>query len=167
MAAATMAFILVVSIPDGFGRSLDRLLDPPGAEINYLSRISNWTQSEDRETGQMQLLVRKQFLEDMQKIKDVAREGSCVHSELPALVSIQARLVAYASPWNTLENIRPIDLSCRYYYLIPTALPGISPADAEHFAAKHHEVFRSVAPYDESGETILGMFLLLFPPETD
>ncbi len=147
------------------GKSLDRLLDPPGAELNHLSRLASWTRSDDRETGRMNLRVRQQFLNDMEHIKEIAKPEFCIHSELPAMVSIRTLKVSYASRWNSLENVRPEGLNCRYYYLIPDALQGVSGADVERFADIHQELFRSQAPYDASGETILGAFFFLFPPE--
>ena len=163
---AALALIMVISIPGGVGKSLDRLLDPPGAELNHLSRLASWTRSDDRETGRMNLRVRQQFLNDMEHIKEIAKPEFCIHSELPAMVSIRTLKVSYASRWNSLENVRPEDLNCRYYYLIPDALPGVSGADVERFADIHQELFRSLAPYDASGQTILGAFFFLFPPET-
>ncbi len=163
----TLGLLLLISIPDGMGKAFDRLLDPPGTELNYLSRHSSWTRPDDRDEALINLKVRKQFLDDMEQIKAVDTGGFCVHSELPALVSVQARKVAYASPWNSLENISPAGLNCRYYYLVPPAFQGVSGVEVDRFTAMHQELFRSFAPYDESGETILGVFLFLFPAQAE
>jgi hypothetical protein len=162
-----MILILLVSIPDGVGRSVDRLLDPPGDELNELSRLTAWTRAEDRDSGLAALKVWQQLLKDTAQIKDIVDNKFCIHSELPALVSIQAEIASFASSWNSLDEVTPETIKCGYYYMIPSALPGLTTEDVDRFSAIHQEIFRSPAPYDESGETVLGALFILFPtPKT-
>jgi hypothetical protein len=163
----SMAVILVFSVPDGAGRVIQRIIDPPAPELNYLSRSAAWTTEADRTDAMMSLRVRHQLLEDMKHIEEISPVDQCIHSELSAMVSITARRVSYASRWNSLDNVRPDSLLCRFYYVIPTALPGVSNEDFERFAGQHQELFRSYAPYDDSGETVLGGFFRLLPEEIE
>jgi hypothetical protein len=153
--------VLALSVPDGLGRNIDRLLHPPGEGLDYMARMSPWTRTESRDDALMTLRASHQLLEDVRRIPDEAADSGCVYSEYPALVSIQSGRVAFASPWNTLQQLGATSLACPYYYLVPDALPGVTKPDIEALSAAHQELFRSSAPYDPSGQAVLGVFYRL------
>jgi hypothetical protein len=153
--------VLALSVPNGLGRNIDRLLHPPGEGLDYMARMSPWTRTESRDDALMTLRASHQLLEDVRRIPDEAADSGCVYSEYPALVSIQSGRVAFASPWNTLQQLSATSLGCPYYYLVPDALPGVTKADIEALSAAHQELFRSSAPYDPSGQAVLGVFYRL------
>jgi hypothetical protein len=69
IAGVFMGLILATTIPDGIGRSMERLLNPPKGELFQLYRMHKWTRSNTRDEGVMTLKVRKQLLSDIQWIK--------------------------------------------------------------------------------------------------
>jgi hypothetical protein len=141
------------------------LLRPPGEGLEQLSRLADWTRPAERDTALMNLKVRQQFMSDMERLGKIATDDSCIYSEFPALVSIRARKVSYASPWNSLDSVREEDLLCPYYYLVPDALPGVGASEINQFSNRHLLLFKSKAPYDASGAMDLGVFYFLFPPD--
>jgi hypothetical protein len=163
IAGIALALIFVASATDGIGRTLSRLIAPPSGELTELSRMPEWTRSDDRKTGLEILQTRRQFLDDMQQISALTADNVCVYSELSALVTAQARRSSLASPWNSLDRVEMMQIHCPYYYLIPAALPDTESSDVDRFGTAHEEIFRSMAPYDPDGKQILGVFFRLRP----
>ncbi|MBT8061656.1 MAG: hypothetical protein KJO85_03170 [Gammaproteobacteria bacterium] len=156
-----LVLALVLSIPGGLWRTVDRLGNPPGDGLDDLSRLADWTRPEDRQTALMNLRVRRALLDDADKISGLTGNMQCIYSELPALVSIRSKRISFASPWNSLEDFAPDSRACRYYYLVPGALPGADAQAVQQFSDHYQELFRSSAPWDETGELALGVFYRL------
>lgn len=167
MAGVAGGIILAASIPNGIAKSLDRLWNPPEGELFELSRMPEWTRSSNRQIGIEILQARRQFLNDMEQISKIADNSHCVYSELPSLVAIQTQRVALSSPWNSLEELNLSEIRCRYYYMIPQALPRTGTDEVNRFSTLHRELFRSSAPYDPTGELLMGAFFELQPQRTD
>jgi hypothetical protein len=158
-----LASIVLFSLPNGLLRSLERMTTPPTGEFQALSRMPEWTRAEDRETGEQTLAVRKAMLADVARIKRFTTDATCVYSELPMLVVAGALRPSLASPWNGLEDARPQDMECAYYYLIPLSLPGIQRQDIVNFSAQHEELFRSPWPGTAFPDWPLAVFYRLNP----
>jgi len=156
--------IFAFSVPNGIGISLERLINPPPSEFHDLSRMMEWTRSEDRMIGLDTLKTRRQFLNDMQHINNLVAGDDCVYSEFSMMVTTHTHRVALASPWNNLGEVGSLKLKCQYYYLIPSALPNTTVTDVERFGTIHKELFRSQAPYDPEGNELLGVFFHLHLP---
>lgn len=154
-------FIFVVSVPTGIGLSLDRLLNPPNAEFYDLSRMMEWTRSEDRESGLIALKTRRQFLVDMERINNLTGDKYCIYSEFSMMVSTHTQRVAIASPWEALREVDSLQLKCPYYYSVPSTLPNTTDADLVNFGKNHKELFRSMTPFGPNGEQVLGVFYVL------
>ena len=161
MASVLIGLILVTSIPDGIGRSLERLLNPPAGELFQLSRMHEWSRSSTREEGMKKLKVRQQFLMDLQRVDDLVDTKDCIYSEISGLVAIQTRQVSYAPPWSSLNQVGLRKVECKYYYMLPQSLSGTSTDDVNQFSAIHEELFRSLAPDDPEGKLLLGVFFRL------
>jgi hypothetical protein len=97
----------------------------------------------------------------MERISGALEDRYCIYSELPAVVSIQARRIAYASTWASLDDIYWEPLVCPYYYLVTDAVGGLSDADLERFVSDHREIFRSAAPFDPDRSRPLAVFVQL------
>ena len=159
MAALLMGVILAASIPDGIGRSLERLLDPPEGELFQFSRMHEWTRSSSREMGVMKLRERQQVLENLQRINEIVDSKACVFSEMSPLVAIHSRRLSYPVHWSSLDQVALTEIRCEYYYMLPQQSSGTSIDDVNRFTALHEELFRSVGPDDPAGELPLGVFL--------
>lgn len=164
MASVVMGIILIASLPGGLVKSLDRLWNPPGSELSELSRMREWTRSSDRQTGAEILQARRQFLEDMERISRKEPGDYCIYSELPALVTAQTQRVALVTPWKTLDDLHFPEIQCRFYYMVPGALPDTDTDDVDRFGTVHRELFRSRAAYDPDGVQLLGAFFELQAP---
>ncbi len=158
-----LASIVLFSLPNGLLRSLERMTTPPTGELQALSRMPEWTRAEDRETGEQTLAVRKAMLADAAQIRQFTADATCIYSELPMLVVAGALRPSLASPWNGLNDARPQDMECTYYYLIPLSLPGIQRQDIEDFGAQHEELFRSPWPGTAFPDWPLAVFYRLNP----
>lgn len=159
--ALAFAAVVAATLPTGFARTLDRLLDPPPADLAGLSRMPEWTRSADREYAVGILGTRQAMLRDMARIESMTDPGYCIYSEVPALVTAQAGRVALASPWERLEEVDRFGLDCLYYYLLPDGLPGTTAGLVAAFGERHDELFRSESPH-APGEA-LGIFYNLKP----
>ena len=166
MAPALMGLILLASIPDGIGRSLERLLDPPAGELIKFSRMHEWSRSVTREEGTLKLKMHQQFLKDLQQISNTVDSKACIYSEFSSLVAIQTRHVSYEPPWSSLKEVGLKPVQCEYYYMLPQSLPATTTDDVNRFSAMHEELFRSVAPDDLEGKLLLGVFLRFRPADT-
>lgn len=164
---AALVLVLALSVPGGLWRSAERLTHPPGEGLDDLSRLADWTRPADRDTALMNIKVRRQLLDDAAQVERLSGNLQCVYSELPALVSIRGKRIAFASPWNTLEDFARDNRRCRFYYLVPGALPGADAAAVQQFSETHEELFRSTAPWDDSGQSALGVFYKLQDAEDD
>jgi hypothetical protein len=151
MASVATGIILMASIPGGIAISLDRLWNPPVGELFELSRMPEWTRSSDRQIGTEILQARRQFLDDMEQISQINQGNNCIYSELPGLVAAQTKRVALVSPWKTHVGLDFSKVQCRFYYMIPAALPDTETTDVDRFGTVHRELFRSKAPYDPAG----------------
>ncbi|GJM07776.1 MAG: hypothetical protein DHS20C11_00520 [Lysobacteraceae bacterium] len=160
--AVVLVSTIGLSVHSGVGRTLSRTLNPP-ADVVALSRMHEWTRSADVNMGADVLRARAQFSADMEQLKGAIAPGECVYSELPAIVTAQAHRVALASPWRTTDQIQAHTLSCRYYYLVPLALPGTTEQDVRNLSDRHQPVFRSPTPRDPSQQETLGVLLKLIP----
>lgn len=160
-AIAALVLVLLMSVPAGLWRTAERLTHPPGEGLDHLSRLADWTRPPDRETALINVQVRSQLLEDAVRIERLSGNMQCVYSELPALVSIRGKRIAFASPWNTLDEYARDRRKCRFYYLVPGALPGADAPAVQRFSREHEELFRSAAPWDVSGNSALGIFYRL------
>jgi len=158
-----MAIILATAIPDGIGRSLERLLDPPKGELSQLSRMHEWTRSSSREEGLKKLKERQQLLQDLQRVSEIVNTKACIYSDMPALVAVQTRRVSYPLLWTSLDDVGLRKISCEYYYMIPGQLPGTNIEDLNRFAATHEELFRSEATDDPVGKLPFSVFLRFSP----
>jgi hypothetical protein len=70
---------------------------------------------------------------------------------LPGLVAAQTKRAALVSPWKILDDLDFSKIQCRFYYMIPAALPDTETTDVDRFGTVHRELFRSKAPYDPAG----------------
>lgn len=156
--------IFLLSVPNGLGKTLERVMNPPTGELYNLSRMLEWTRSSDRQTGINTLRARRQFLIDMQQIRKITDSGSCIYSELSMMVTVHTQRVSLASPWRTLDEIDASQTQCLYYYMIPSALPNTTTADVDSFGESHKEIFRSQVRYEPEGDQLLGAFFVLQPP---
>ncbi len=166
MASVLMSLILATSIPDGIGRSLERLLDPPEGELFQLSRMHEWTRSSVREEGIITLKERQQMLKDLQRIEEIVDSKACIYSEMSGLVAVQVRQVSLPSAWHSLDEVDQSSVHCEYYYMLPQQMSGTSFEDVNHFSAMHEELFRSLVPDNPKGELPLGVFLRFRPATT-
>ena len=159
LASVILGLIFVTSIPDGIGRSVKQLLNPPAGELAQLSRMQEWTRSSTREEGMAKLRDRQQLLKDMQKINDIVDIKACIFSEMSGLVAVQTQRVAFPSLWKSLDQVKLTQSSCKYYYMLPETFRGASIEDVNRFAAMHEELFRSFTPDGSEGKMPLGVFL--------
>ena len=140
--SVVMGLVFAASVPDGIGRSLQRLVNPPDGDLSELSRMQEWTRSASRDQGMMMLRGHQQFLKDLQQIDEIVDGNDCIYSEIPSLVVIQTRQASYEPPWKTLEDARTQNFQCRYYYMLPPALPDAGIEDVNRFSQSHQEFFR-------------------------
>lgn len=159
-----VVLVFLLALPTGAGRTLQRVVEPPPADLAHLSRMPEWTRSSTREQGIETLHVHAALLEDMRAIRELTAPGFCVFSELPALVTAQARRIARASPWSAVSELPDFPQDCPYYYLMPLGLPGTTDADVDDLAGTHEALFRSRVPHGRDEGRVLGAFFGLVPP---
>jgi hypothetical protein len=164
MTSVAMAVILMASIPDGIARSLDRMWNPPVGGLFELSRMPEWTRSDDRQIGLEILQVRRQFLNDMRQISQITPSNSCIYSEHGSMITAQTQRVGLTSTWETLDDLDFLTIQCRFYYMIPSTLPDTETIDVDKFGTVHRELFRSKAQLGSDGIQILGVFFELQAP---
>lgn len=163
IASVLMGLILVTSIPDGIGRSMERLLDPPAGELFQFSRMHEWARSSTTAEGIMTLRERQQILKDLQRVDEAVNTTACVYSEMSGLVAVQTRQVSYASRWSSLDDVDQINARCEYYYMLPQQVSGTTIDEVNRFSESHEELFRSFSPGDSEGKLPLGVFLRFRP----
>ena len=159
LAPVLMGLILAASVPDGIGRSLERLLNPPAGELFKLSRMHEWSRSATREEGTLKLKRHQQLLKDLQQISNIVDSNACIYSEFSSLVAIQTRHVSYEPPWSSLNEVGQKPVQCEYYYLLPQSLSATNTDDVNRFSSMHEELFRSVTIDDPEEKLLLGVFL--------
>lgn len=157
--SSLLGFIVITSVPDGIGRSIERLLNPPQGELSKLSRMHEWTRSSTPEEGTTKLQERYQMLQDTKRIGEMVAPGSCIYSEMSALVATQARRVSYPSLWNSLKDVGQKTIRCEYYYMLPESISGTSLDDVNNFSSAHEELFRSYVGDAGAGQLPLGVFI--------
>lgn len=159
LASVSLGLILVMSIPDGIGRSFERLLNPPEGELFQLSRMHEWTRSSSPDEGITKLTDRQHLLSDLQRINEIIETKSCVLSEMSALLAVQSQRLSYPVPWLSLDEAGQTKIVCQYYYMVPDSIAGITIDEINRFAAMHDEIFRSSMPGGGEGELPMGVFI--------
>jgi len=159
MASVYMGLILVFTIPDGIGRSLERLFDPPEGELFQYSRMHEWTRSSDREQGMIKLKERQQVINDLRRVGEIVGDQACIYSEMSPLVAIHSQRLSYPVLWNSLDQVGMKTIRCEFYYMLPQQLPGTGIDDVNRFSASHEELFRSVESHEPEGALPLSVFL--------
>lgn len=154
-----VGLILIASIPDGIGRSLEQLLDPPEGELFQLSRMHEWTRSSNRQQGMIKLHERQQVLNDLQRMSEIVDAQACIYSEMSPLVAIHSHRLSYPVLWNSLDQVGIKKIRCEYYYMLPQQLAGTSIEDVNRFSAMHEELFRSVGLQETKENLPLGVFI--------
>jgi hypothetical protein len=163
MASVLMGLIVLLSVPDGIGRSLERLLDPPKGELFLLSRMHEWTRSGTREEGISKLKERQQMLQDLKRVAELVDPKACIYSEMSPLVSVRTLKVAYPSLWNSLDKAGLTKIRCEYYYMLPDSISGANLDSVNRFANAIEELFRSYSSNETEDELPLGVFLRFRP----
>ena len=163
MASVLMGLIVLLSVPDGIGRSLERLLDTPKGELFLLSRMHEWTRSGTREEGISKLKERQQMLQDLKRVAELVDPKACIYSEMSPLVSVRTLKVAYPSLWNSLDKAGLTKIRCEYYYMLPDSISGANLDSVNRFANAHEELFRSYSSNETEDELPLGVFLRFRP----
>lgn len=153
--------IFALSLHAGLMLTVARLLDPPPSPLAGLARMQEWTRHPDRAAAIDVLSARQQLLRDTNVIQSLVPKDACIYSELPALVAIHAERVAYASPWPRLIDLDQVEHRCRFYYLVPLALPGTTAQSVAGLGERHRLLYTSISPRDPSGEEKLGVLIQL------
>lgn len=154
-------FLVVVNLPDGPGRSIQRLLNPPPQELHSLSRMPEWTRLASREQAEMSIRVTRRMLADMHRIKQMVSEDVCVYSDWPSVVSIQTLRTSYSPDWELGESTAGHNFKCPYYYVVPGTWSNTEPGALEKFTGIHREIFRSISPAKAPKYPVIGIFFEL------
>ena len=160
-ALAIIPVVVILGLPDGAVRTLDRVMNGPEPPLEALSRMQEWTRPEDRTAALESLQARRQLLLDMAQVQHLTPKQSCVYSELPALLAVQAKRVSPISPWQQLSELGEHQLVCDYYYLMPLGLPGSDLEAIRETAARHEVIYRSESPFDPTGRESMGVLFKL------
>ncbi len=161
LALSFISLLVFSTAPTGLGRSIQRLVHPPPAELFSLSRTREWTRAADRDKAIVTLTLMNQLLQDTRKISQTLSDDACIYSELPALVSVHTLRASYSPDWESDKDIDLARLRCSYYYLLPSRWSNRDGLQLESFVSTHREIFRSFSPDKNADYPVLGVFLEL------
>ena len=161
VSTAVGIFLIAVNIENGIARTTARIVNPPGAEYSDFTRMREWTRVPDKEDATSMIKVVGQMMRDISQIKNTVASGSCVYSDLPAVVATHSLVPSYSPGRAKHQPITANSNRCSYYYAIPSRWADNTIKDLENSTSRYEEIFRSSVPAHGIENFVVGVFYQL------